>query len=79
MSNIQLKKEQAHVIFSVTFGNILEWFDIYSYAYLAPIIAKTFFNFDSALSNLVSAFVIFGSGFITRPFGAVILVELGIY
>jgi Major Facilitator Superfamily. len=75
--NVRLSKHQAHVILAVTFGNILEWFEIYSYAYLAPVLSRLFFNFDSSLSNLISAFIIFGSGFLTRPFGAVIFGRLG--
>jgi MHS family proline/betaine transporter-like MFS transporter len=77
MNESYLNKEQKRVILAVTFGNILEWFEIYSYAYLAPIIAKAFFNFESELSNLFSAFIIFGSGFITRPFGAVLFGRIG--
>ncbi|MFS8562816.1 MAG: MFS transporter [Rhabdochlamydiaceae bacterium] len=55
----------------------MEWFDIYSYAYLAPMIAKVFFNFDSALANLIGAFIIFGSGFISRPFGSIVFGRIG--
>jgi MFS transporter, MHS family, proline/betaine transporter len=77
MSYFQLKKAQAQVILTVTFGNILEWFEIYSYAYLAPILARVFFNFESSLVNLISSFVIFGSSFLTRPFGGILFGRLG--
>ncbi|MCI0382220.1 MAG: MFS transporter [Chlamydiae bacterium] len=73
----QLKKEQIHVILAVTFGNILEWFEIYSYAYLVPILALVFFNFESSLANWTSAFIVFGSGFLTRPIGAIIFGRIG--
>lgn len=72
-----MNKKQIRTIFTVTFGNILEWYDIYSYAYFAPILSKVFFNFDSNLSGLVGSFVIFGSGFITRPFGAILFGRIG--
>ncbi len=69
--------KQRKVILTVTFGNILEWYDIYCYAYLAPIIAKVFFNFDSSLYSLLGTFIIFGSGFLARPFGAIIFGRIG--
>jgi MFS transporter, MHS family, proline/betaine transporter len=77
MSNFQLNKKQSRVILTVTFGNILEWFEIYSYAYLAPVFAKLFFNFESSLFNLFSAFLVFGSGFLARPFGAILFGRFG--
>lgn len=71
------KKIQLRIILPVTFGNILEWYDIYSYAYFAPILARVFFDFHSPLSNLVGSFVIFGSGFLARPFGAILFGRIG--
>lgn len=73
----KLKKKQVHVILAISFGNILEWYDVYSYAYLAPVLAKLFFNFHSTLSNLIGAFLIFATGFITRPIGALIFGRIG--
>lgn len=77
MNWLRLKKEQTSIILTISFGNILEWFEIYSYAYLAPILARVFFNFETPLLNLLSSFAIFGSGFLTRPFGAIIFGRLG--
>ena len=73
----KLTKEQFHVIGVVTFGNILEWYEIYSFVYLAPILARLFFHFDSETSNLFSAFLLFGTGFISRPFGGIIFGRIG--
>ncbi len=72
-----LSKEQVHVISAVTFGNILEWFEVYSFAYLAPIIALKFFNAESNISSLMLAFLVFGLGFITRPLGGIIFGRIG--
>jgi len=74
---IVLSKRQWRVILTVTFGNLLEWFDVYSYAYLVPIIARVFFNFDSGLLSVMSSFVIFSSGLLTRPFGAILFGRIG--
>ncbi len=59
------------------FGNILEWYQVYSYVYLAPVLAKTFFHFESPDSNLLSAFILFGIGFLTRPLGGLIFGRWG--
>src|SRR4051812_15678731 len=67
-----LTKKQLHVILAVTFGNILEWYEVYSYAYLAPVLANIFFNFHSPAANLFSAFIIFGIGFLARPIGGLL-------
>jgi hypothetical protein len=31
MNIFRVNKEQAHVISAITFGNILEWFEVYSF------------------------------------------------
>lgn len=72
-----ITKEQFRVILVVTLGNILEWFEIYLYAYWAPILSRVFFNFNSDLANLISTFVIFGAGFLARPLGAILFGRLG--
>jgi MHS family proline/betaine transporter-like MFS transporter len=74
---MSLTKGQFRVISVVTFGNILEWFEIYLYAYWAPIISTLFFNFDNYLPNLISTFIVFGAGFLARPFGAILFGRLG--
>ena len=67
--SLRVRKNQWHVISSITFGNILEWYQAYSYVYFAPVLAKIFFNFHSTESNFFMAFVVFGIGFLTRPLG----------
>ena len=42
MFKAKIKKRQIRVILAVTFGNILEWYEIYSYIFLAPILSKLF-------------------------------------
>lgn len=65
------------VIIAVTIGNILEWYDIYLIVYLAPVLSKVFFNFKLDFNNLLSAFLVFGTGFIARPFGSIIYGRIG--
>jgi MHS family proline/betaine transporter-like MFS transporter len=77
MSSALVNKPQKRVILAVTFGNILEWFEIYLYAYWAPLLSRVFFDFDSDLANMISVFIIFGAGFLARPFGAIFFGRLG--
>jgi len=72
----KLTKSQKQVIFAVTLGNILEWYDIYLYVFWAPIISKLFFieNSDYALFNTI---LFFALGFIFRPLGGVFFGRLG--
>lgn len=72
-----LSKQQFKVISIITFGGILEWYEIYSFVYLAPILGKLFFNYHSGLMNLLSSFLLFGTGFISRPFGAILFGRIG--
>ena len=61
---------------AITFGNVLEWFEIYLFAYWAPVLSKLFFNDDSWI-GLVNTFLIFGAGFIARPLGALFFGRIG--
>ena len=72
-----IDREQRHVIIAVTIGNILEWFEIYSYIYLVTILAKVFFGFHSLISNITGAFIVFGIGSISRLIGAYIFGHIG--
>lgn len=77
MTTSSLTKEQKHVIKVVTFSNLLEWFDIYSYAYMSTLLAEIFYNPSSPGSNLINIFLIFGSAFLMRPFGAILFGRIG--
>ncbi|MCP5469714.1 MAG: MFS transporter [Chlamydiales bacterium] len=71
------RKERVHVILAVTFGNILEWYEVYSYVFLAPVLGKLFFDLHSKSANLFMAFLIFGIGFLTRPIGGLLFGRWG--
>ncbi len=73
----KLTKEQWHIIRIVTIGGMLEWYEIYSFVYLAPILAKLFFNFDAPLINSINVYLLFGIGFVSRPFGAILFGRIG--
>jgi MFS transporter, MHS family, proline/betaine transporter len=70
-------RKQRKVIRAVTIGNILEWFEIYSYAFLVPIFAKKFFHFDKELWNWIASFSLFGIGFFARILGTYFFGHIG--
>lgn len=75
---MNFSKKQAHtVLFAVTLGNLLEWYEIYLFVYWAPVIAELFFDGKSPLSNLTSTFLIFAIGFLARPLGGIFFGRLG--
>lgn len=71
------RKNQRNVIFAVTFGNLLEWYEIYLYVYWSPIIAKLFFNPETENTNLTFTFLIFALGLLARPLGGLFFGRLG--
>lgn len=60
-------------ILRVTSGNFLEQFDFFLFGFYATYIARTFFPAESEFAALMLTFAVFGSGFLMRPIGAVVL------
>ncbi len=77
MNSFKVSKIQAQVIRAVTLGNVLEWFEIYVFAYMSNVLSKVFFNFESALANQIGVFVVFGVGLFARIIGAIIFGRIG--
>ncbi len=66
----------TRAILAASLGNLLEWYDFAVYAAFAIYIGANFFPHDSPAAGLVSAFLVFGLGFVIRPLGAILI---GIY
>lgn len=62
---------------AVGIGNFMEWFDFAIYGYFAAIIGAQFFPSGNATAEMLSSLAVFAVGFISRPFGALILGPLG--
>ncbi|WP_145003986.1 MFS transporter [Pseudomonas oryzihabitans] len=60
-------------ILRVTSGNFLEQFDFFLFGFYATYIARVFFPADSEFASLMMTFAVFGSGFLMRPLGAIVL------
>ena len=51
-------------------GNLVEWYDFYTYAALTIYFAPAFFPKGDPTAQLLSAAAIFAVGFLMRPIGA---------
>lgn len=58
---------------SAVLGNVMEWFDFAVYAFFATIIAEKFFPNDDPNVSILATFAVFGSGFLARPVGSIII------
>lgn len=72
-----MDRGQRLVISATVWGNTLPWFEIYLFPFWVPILSQVFFNSQTPLFNLIGAFVIFGSGFLARPVGALFFGHMG--
>src|SRR5919112_3960325 len=65
------------VIGASSAGTVIEWYDSYLYATLAPFLAPIFFPNDNPTASLLSAFATYAAGFLVRPFGAIVFGRIG--
>jgi MFS family permease len=72
-----MTREEKKVIFASSLGTIFEWYDFYLYGALAAIIAKQFFAALDPTAAFIAALLAFASGFLVRPFGALVFGRLG--
>lgn len=54
-------------------ANTLEVFDFSVYAYFAVMIGRTFFPAKDQITEVLTAFAVFGVGFLSRPLGAILI------
>jgi MFS transporter, MHS family, proline/betaine transporter len=64
-------------ILACIFGNTLEWYDFVIYGYFAAIFGSLFFPSADPLTQLLSSWAVFWSGFIARPLGSIFFGHLG--
>lgn len=71
------KKTLWKVIFASSAGTLIEWYDFFVYGALATIIAGHFFPKNNETAALLLTLATFATGFIIRPFGAIVFGHLG--
>ncbi len=77
LKTLSLTRPQRYVIYAVSLGNILEWYEIYLYVFWSPVIGHLFFSHSHETSNLISALSLFTLGFFIRPLGGLFFGRLG--
>lgn len=70
-------KEKRKVVISGMLGNGLEWYDYALYGHMSIVFSQLFFPAGDASKNLILTLLIFASGFVSRPLGAIFFGRIG--
>ena len=73
MLNPAERRAKINAVIRVSAGNFLEMYDFIIYGYYAGYIARTFFPVGNEFASLMAALIAYGTGFLMRPIGAVVL------
>jgi MFS family permease len=65
------------VIAASSAGTLIEWYDFYIFGSLATVLAGAFFPKGDELVALLSTLATFATGFLVRPFGALVFGRVG--
>ena len=65
------------VIGAAAAGTVIEWYDFYIFGSLATILAGHFFPKENPTAAFLSTLATFATGFIVRPFGALVFGRIG--
>jgi len=77
MSNGNGKSRIGSVIAASSVGTLIEWYDFYIFGSLATTLAPAFFPKENPTAALLSTLATFATGFVVRPFGALVFGRLG--
>jgi MHS family alpha-ketoglutarate permease-like MFS transporter len=62
-------RRRLKAIFIGSIGNLVEWYDFYTYAAFALYFAASFFPSEDPVVQQLNAALLFALGFIVRPIG----------
>ncbi len=65
------------IIFASGLGTMIEWYDFYIFGSLAVIMSELMFPPGNPTWNLIKTWALFATGFIVRPFGALVFGRIG--
>ncbi len=65
------------VIGAASAGTLIEWYDFYIFGSLTAIISTHFFPKEHPTAAFLSTLAVFATGFVVRPFGALVFGRLG--
>lgn len=72
-SELKLRRQKWRTIIAISFGNALEWFDFVIFGYFIVAISKQIFPTGDPTSAFMLTLATFGTAFIVRPLGAIVL------
>jgi len=67
----------GRIIFASGLGTMIEWYDFYIFGSLAVIMSQLMFPKDDPKWALIQTWAVFATGFIVRPFGAIVFGRVG--
>src|SRR5262249_47583725 len=67
----------AKIITAASLGTMIEWYDFYIFGSLTAIISGYFFPSKDPTVSILSWLATFATGFLVRPFGAIVFGRLG--
>jgi MFS family permease len=65
------------IIGAASAGTLIEWYDFYVFGSLATILSVHFFPSGNETAALLNTLAVFATGFVVRPFGALVFGRLG--
>lgn len=65
------------IIFASGLGTMIEWYDFYIFGSLAVIMSEAMFPKGDPAWALIKTWALFATGFIVRPFGALVFGRVG--
>ncbi|MES2205092.1 MAG: MFS transporter [Pseudomonadota bacterium] len=68
---------KKNVYLASIIGEVLEWYDFSLYSFLTPVFAILFFPKSDSIADVLSVWVIFAAGFLSRPLGGLLFGWLG--
>ena len=66
-------RQQISAVVRVSTGNFLEMYDFMVFGYYAAAIGRAFFPTQNEYASLMLSFMTFGTGYLMRPLGAIVL------
>jgi len=73
----QVDYSLSFVIAASAAGTVIEWYDFYLYGSLAVFFSTQFFPKGNPTAAFLASLAVFGTGFLARPFGAILFGRLG--
>src|SRR3954470_5755606 len=72
-ASVSERRKRIDRVVRVSLGNFLEMYDFMVFGYYAAAIGRAFFPTKNEYASLMLSFMTFGTGYLMRPLGAIVL------